>query len=253
MQDCKPANTLIDVKHYIGSSPDSGKTDKGRYQHLVGKLIYLSHTRPDISYAVGVLSQFMHDPRVVHQQAAHKVLAYLKSTIGMGLSYKRGESLGMQIYTDAEYAGSIDDRRSTSGYGCLVGGNLITWRSQKQNVVARSNAEAEFRAMAVVICEGIWVRSILQDLGVFEEKPILLCCDNESAISIAHDPVQHNRIKHIEVDRHFIKEKLEAGMFRSEYVSSLNQLADILTKGLPTSIFEKLRSNLGMSNIDSPD
>ena len=129
MQDCKPTNTPIDVKHYIGSSLDSGKIDKGRYQRLVGKLIYLSHTRPDISYVVGVLSQFMHDPRVVHQQAAHKDLAYLKNTIGMGLLYKRGESLGMQIYTDADYAGSIDDRRSTSGYGCLVGGNLVTWRS----------------------------------------------------------------------------------------------------------------------------
>ena len=107
--------------------------------------------------------------------------------------------------------------------------------------------------MALGICEGIWVRSILQDLGVIEEKPILLCCDNKSAISIAHDLVQHNRTKHIEVDRHFIKEKLEAGMFKSEYVSSSNQLADILTKGLPTSIFEKLRRNLGMANIHSPD
>ena len=107
--------------------------------------------------------------------------------------------------------------------------------------------------MALGICEGIWVRSILQDLGVIEEKPILLCCDNKSAISIAHDPVQHNRTKHIEVDCHFIKEKLEAGMFKSEYVSSSNQLADILTKGLPTSIFEKLCRNLGMANIHSPD
>ena len=107
--------------------------------------------------------------------------------------------------------------------------------------------------MALGICEGIWVRSILQDLGVFEEKPVVLCCENTSAISIAHDPVQYDRTKHIEVDRHFINEKLEAGMFRSEYVSSSNQLADILTKGLPTSIFKKLHGNLGMANIYSPD
>ena len=144
MQDSKLANIPINVKHYIGSSPDFKKIDNGQYQHLVGKLIYLSHTKPNISYVVGVLSQFMHDPRVIHQQAARKVLAYLKGTIGMGLLYKQGESLGVQIYTDADYAGSIDDRRSTSGYGCLVGGNLVMWRSQKQKVVARPNAKAEF-------------------------------------------------------------------------------------------------------------
>ena len=107
--------------------------------------------------------------------------------------------------------------------------------------------------MALGICEGIWVRSILQDLGVFEEKPIVFCFDNKSAISIVHDHVQHNRTKHLEVDRHFIKEKLETGMFISEYVSSLNQLADVFTKGLPTSIFEKLQGNLGMANIYSSD
>ena len=123
----------------------------------------------------------------------------------------------------------------------------MKWRSQKQKVIARSSAEAEFRAMALGICEGIWVRSILQNLGVIEETPILLCCDNKSAISIAHDPVQHDRTKHVEVDRPFIQEKLDSGLLKTEYVASSSQLADLLTKGLPANVFEKMRSNLGMN------
>ena len=222
MQDCKPASTPIDAKHCIESSPNSEKVDKGQYQCLVGKLIYLSQPRPGILYAMGILSEFMYDPRMIHRQAAQRVLAYLKGMTGMGKLYKRQKSLPIQIYSDADYAGSVDDRRSTTGYGCFIGSNLVTWQSQQQKVVARSIAEAEFRAIALGICEGIWVRSILQNLGVIKETPILLCCDNKYAISIAHNPVQHDRTKHVEVDRHFIKEKLESGLLKTMWHHQVN-------------------------------
>ena len=134
----------------------------------------------------------------------------------------------------------------------FFGGNLVTRRSRKQSVVARSSAEAEFRAMAQGVCELLWLKIILEDLKINCDGPMKLYCDNKSAISIAHNPVQHDRTKHIEVDRHFIKEKLDNGLICTPYVSTNGQLADILTKGLNSSTFERIVSKLGMENFNSP-
>ncbi|PNX61308.1 putative copia-type protein, partial [Trifolium pratense] len=140
----------------------------------------------------------------------------------------------------------IVDRRSTTGYCTFLGGNLVTWKSKKQSVVTRSSAEAEFRAMAQGICELLWLKIILEDLKIKWEEPMKLYCDNKSAISIAH------RTKHIEVDRHFIKEKLDSGLICTSFVSSQNQLADVLTKGLNSHNFERIISKLRMDNTYSP-
>ena len=160
----------------------------------------------------------MHDPREAHLQAVYRVLHYLKANPGKGILFRRDAALALECYTDADYAGSPIDRRSTSGYFTFLGGNVVTWRSKKQNVVARSSAEAEFRAMAQGICELLWLKVILEDLRIKWEGPMRLYCDNKSAISIAHNPVQHDRTKHIEIDRHFIKEKLDSGLICTPYV-----------------------------------
>ena len=138
----------------------------------------------------------------------YRLLRYLKSTPGKGILYKNHGTLNLECYTDADYAGALTDRRSTSGYCTLLGGNLVTWRSKKQSVVSRSSAEAEFRSMALGICELLWMKIILEDLRIKWDEPMKLYCDNKAAIAIAHNPVQHDRTKHVEVDRHFIKEKL---------------------------------------------
>jgi hypothetical protein len=242
----------MDPNLKLGNTEESVAVDNEMYQRLVGRLIYLSHTRPDIAYAVSMVSQFMHCPKEIHLQAAHRILHYLKGTPGRGILFKRNGNTTLEAYTDADYAGSIIDRRSTTGYCTFLGGNLVTWRSKKQNVVARSSAEAEFRAMAQGICELLWLKIILEDLKIKWEGPMKLYCDNKSAISIAHNPVQHDRTKHIEVDRHFIKEKLDSGLICTPYVSSQGQLADILTKGLSSSNFERIVSKLGMENTYSP-
>ena len=144
------------------------------------------------------------------------------------------------------------DRRSTTGYCTFLGENLVTWKSQKQSVVARSSAEAEFRAMVQGICELLWLKIILEDMKVKWGEPMRLYCDNKSAISITHNLVQHDRTRHIEVDRHFIKEKLDSGLICTSYVSTQGQLADILTKGLNSSNFKRIISKLRMENTYSP-
>ncbi|PON56572.1 hypothetical protein PanWU01x14_179850 [Parasponia andersonii] len=147
----------------------------------------------------------MHDPREIHLQAAYRVLHYLKGSPGKGILFKKNDRLTLEAYTDADYAGSMMDRRPMTGYCTFLGGNLVTWRSKKQNVVARSSAESEFKAMAQGVCELLWLKIILDDLKVKYEGPMKLYCDNKSAINIAHNPVQHDRTKHNEIDRHFIK------------------------------------------------
>ena len=143
------------------------------------------------------------------------------------------------------------DRKSTSGYCTLLGGNLVTWRSKKQNVVARSIAESEFRSIAQGICELLWLKIILNDLRVKWERPMKLYSDNKSAINIAHNPIQHDRTKHIKIDKHFIKEKLEEGSVCISYVPSGRQLADVLTKGLNSAGFHEIISKLGTEDIYS--
>ncbi|CAL8990138.1 unnamed protein product, partial [Prunus brigantina] len=195
---CKPADTPIEMNHKLCEGMDQEPTNKEQYQRLVGRLIYLAHTRPDIAYAVSVVSQFMHSPSVSHRNAVDRILRYLKLAPGKGLMFSKNRDLEVVGYTDADWAGSITDRRSTSGYFTFVGGNLVTWWSKKQNVVSRSSAEAEYRGMAHGVCELLWIRRLLTELGFKPGKPMELHCDNKSAIDIAHNPVQHDRTKHVE-------------------------------------------------------
>ncbi|RVW80446.1 Retrovirus-related Pol polyprotein from transposon RE1 [Vitis vinifera] len=146
----------------------------------------------------------------------------------------------------------VDDKWSTSGYFTFVGGNLVTWKSKKQNVVARSSAEAEFRGMALGLCEVLWLRLLLQDLGYLSRQPIRLFCDNKAACDIAHNPIQHDRTKHVEVDRFFIKEKLDDKIVELPKIRSKDQLADILTKAVSRQVFSKFLDKLGMYDIYAP-
>jgi len=155
------------------------------------------------------------------------------------------------VFTDANWAGSISDRRSTTGYCSYVWGNLVTWRSKKQSVVARSSVEAEYRGMPHGICEGIWLMRLLRELKMQLNMSMRLLFDNKATISIAKNPV-HDRTKHIELDRHFIKKKVEAGIVNLTYIPTVSQTADIIIKTLLRQTFEKLKSKLGMLDIHSP-
>lgn len=157
------------------------------------------------------------------------------------------------MYTDADWAGCVIDRKSTTGYCSFVWGFLVTWRSKKQSVVARRSAEAEYRAMTHGIYEGIWLKRMLEELQIPTSYTIRMLCDDKAAISYAKNPVHHDRTKHVEIDGHFLKEKIECGQIIVDHVPSCNQTADILTKALSRHAYENVRSNLGMINIYHPN
>ena len=166
MSACQPVDTPIEEGLKLCVETNQMPVDKGRYQRLVRRLMYLAHTRPDLAYALSIVSQFMHNSREQHMNAVMRILRYLKSAPEKGILFtKNVDCQSVDAYSDADWARVIDDKRSTSGYFTFVGGNLVTWRSKKQNVVARLNVEAEFRGMTLGICEPLWLRLLLMDLG----------------------------------------------------------------------------------------
>jgi hypothetical protein len=185
----------------------------------------------------------MHSPTDTHLIAAKRILRYVKGSLSSRLLFQPG-SLNLQAYADADWAGDPIDRRSTSGYVVFLGSTPITWVSKKQCTVSRSSTEAEYRSLASATAEVFWIRMVLKDLGIFLPNPPILWCDNLSALTLASNPVFHARTKHIEVDYHFIREKVVRRDVVVKFISTTDQLADILTKCLPSPSFHRLRANL---------
>jgi hypothetical protein len=252
MLDCRPVDSPMDPNQKLLPNQGEPYSDPERYRRLVGKLIYLTITRPDISFAVGVVSQFMQSPHKDHWDAVIRILKYIKKQPGQGLLYEDKGSTQIVGFCDADWAGSPIDRRSTSGYCVSIGGNLVSWKSKKQNVVARSSAEAEYRAMAVATCELIWIKQLLLELKFGDTQQMKLCCDNQAALHIASNPVFHERTKHIEIDCHFIREKVLSKEIITESVSSNDQLADIFTKSLRGPRIQSICSKLGAFDLYAP-
>jgi len=226
--------------------------DPTLYRQLVGSLVYLAVTRPDIAYAVHIVSQFLAAPRSPHYAAVLRILRYVKGTLFYGLHYSAQSSLELRAYSDADWAGDPTDRRSTTGYCFFLGDSLISWRSKKQTVVARSSTEAEYRALADATQELLWLRWLLEDMGVTHSAATNISCDNQSAIQIAHNDVFHERTKHIEIDCHFVRHHLTHGTIGLRTVSSANQTADIFTKAHPPGRLQDLVSKLKLVAIKPP-
>ncbi|GJX23451.1 ribonuclease H-like domain-containing protein [Tanacetum coccineum] len=249
---CKPVATPMPENGILAhkeTDNDKPLKDITSYQKIVGKLIYLCNTRPDIAYSVHCLSQHMHLPLQSHFEAALRVLRYLKSAPGAGISYSKTNSRSVCTYADSDWAKCKMTRKSVSGYCVFISGCLVSWKSKKQATLSRSSAEAEYRSMASAVCEVMWITKILKDLNFSCHIPAFLFCDNSSAIQIAANPVMHEKTKHFDIDVHLVREKVASGLIKTVHVESENQIADILTKGLGSMQHGKLFSKLSLLNI----
>ena len=246
LEKCRPLKLPMDTHSKLTPTTGTVLAQPEKYQRLVGKLIYLIITRPDVTYTVHVLSKFMHCPTSSHYQAAIRVLRYLASSPGQGILVASKPTTHLTAYCDSDWAGCHTTRRSTSGFCILLGESPISWKSKRQSVVARSTTEAEYRSMAFTICEVMWLRQLLKDLGLKDLGSTVVKCDNQAALAIAANPVHHERTKHVDIDCHFIRDKAAEGIITPVHVSSKDQLADLFTKVLNTDQHQRLLSKLGV-------
>lgn len=248
----EPVDFPMEQNLRLSPSQGSALHDPSPYRRLVGRLIYLTVTRPDIAYSVNILSQFMHEPHQPHMDAVVRLLRYLKATAGQGLFFPANSDLSLQAYCDSDWASCPTTKRSTSGYCIFLGPTIVSWKTKKQSVVSRSSAEAEYRAMTNATCEITWLSYLLCDIGIPLSAPTPLFCDNQSALHIASNPVYHERTKHIEIDCHVVREKISSGLITTTKVSSANQIADLFTKSLGKDQFMWLKTKMGLSSLHNP-
>jgi len=248
MADCKPCFTSVDINPKLSTdgAPIADPTD---FRSLAGALQYLTFTRPDIAYAVQQVCLHMHDPREPHIAALKRILRYVRGTLQLGLHITASSAPNLIVYSDADWAGCPDTRKSTSGYAVFLGDNLISWSSKRQNIVSRSSAEAEYRAVANAVAEASWIRQLLSELHTPLHHAALVYCDNISTVYMSSNPIQHQRTKHIEIDLHFVRERVALGAVRVLHVPTTSQFANIFTKGLPTAVFTEFRSSLNVRSI----
>ena len=244
LTDSKVVSTPLEPNVKLLPSDGTPLSNPTLYRQLVGSLVYLTVTRPDIAYAVHIVSQFLAAPRSTHFSAVLRILRYVKGTLFHGLHFSSHSSLTLTGYSDADWAGDPTDRRSTTGYCFFLGDSPISWRSKKQTVVARSSTESEYRALADATSELVWLRRLLTDMGLDVSSTTSLHCDNCSAIQIAYNDVFHERTKHIEIDCHLVRHHVNQGTLHLVSVPSSHQTADIFTKTHLPSRFQELVSKL---------
>jgi hypothetical protein len=243
MADSKPSKTPCTSGSKLSRHDGETLTDPTTYRQVVGALQYCTLTRPEIAYSVNQLCQHMHAPSSTHCIAAKRVLRYLNGTIDHGLHYTKS-NLQLNAFCDSDWAGCPDDRRSTTGFAVFLGDCLIAWSAKKQAVVSRSSTEAEYRSLSITTAELFWIRMLLKEIRVYLAVPPVLWCDNIGALALASNPVFHARTKHIEVDYHFVREKVLNRDVLIKFISTYDQVADLFTKGLPSAQFLALKSKL---------
>jgi histone deacetylase 1/2 len=246
MWQCNSVDTPISTseKLSITEGCSLGDEDSTNYRSVVGALQYLTLTRPDLSFVVNKVCQFLHSPTTAHWSAVKRILRYVKGTLAMSLKLRKSSSTLVSAFSDADWAGCVDDRRSTGGFVVFFGPNLVSWSARKQPTVSRSSTKAEYKALANAMAEMMWIQRLLTELGIPHSKVARLWCDNIGTKYLSANPVFHARTKHIEIDFHFIRERVAQKLLDIKFISTGDQIADGFTKPMTTAKLREFRFNL---------
>ncbi|KAK9681859.1 hypothetical protein RND81_10G032400 [Saponaria officinalis] len=246
MSNCNSICTPTERGAKLVKDPPGNNVNSTLYKQMVGSLMYLTATRPDIMYAVSMVSRYMERPKETHLLAAKRILRYLRGTTDFGIFYNKGAKSELIGFCDSDYAGDLDDRRSTSGYVFMLGFAVVSWCSKKQPIVTLSTTEAEFVAAATCASQALWLRNILKELQFKQKYSNRLFCDNSSAIKLSRNPIFHGKCKHIDVRYHFLRDLSKDGIIDLVFCKSIDQVADVFTKSLTVDSFKKFRKMLGV-------
>ncbi|KAF5477519.1 hypothetical protein F2P56_004152 [Juglans regia] len=246
MLHTKPSNSPMAANLKLSKFDSPDFEDATLYRSIVGGLQYLSLNRPDLSFAVNKVCQFMHTPKASHWTVVKCSLRYLKATINYVLLFKPQTDFSLQAYSDADWGGCPDDRRSTRRFCIYLGHHLISWSSKKQSTVARSSTKAEYKSLASLAAKVIWLQTVLHELGVFLSTAPTLWCDNIGVIYLSMNPIYHSKTKHMDIDFHFVRDRVAANTLQVQFCSSQDQLANLLTKPIVADRFHRLRSSLNV-------
>ena len=249
MEDITPVSTPMASGCKLSKEDTSPEVDQKGYRSMIGSLLYITASRPDIMHVVGMVGRFQAAPKQSHLLAVKRIFKYLKGTMSYGLWYPRNQNIQLLSYSDADWANCVDERKSTNGGAFFLGESLVSWLSKKQSSISLSTTEAEYIAAATCCTQILWMVQSLADLEVKYVEPIPIHCDNTSAISVSKNPVLHSRTIHIPIKYHFLREQVANKVVQLHYIPSKEQIADIFTKPLPTAQFEYLRKKLGVQSM----
>jgi hypothetical protein len=241
MENCKPTTTPMNQKDKFSKENGTDRVDEEKFGSLIGCLMYLTATSPNILYATSLLYHFMHCPTEIHLRAAKQILRYIKGIVSFGVQFQRSQKLKFYSFSNSDWGGFIDDMKSTYEFYFNLGSGMFSWSSKKQNIVAQSTVEAKFITAAVVVNQALWIQKILCDLHIEEKEITEISVDNQAAITISHNLVFHGKIKHFNIKLYFLREVWKNGDVMLIYCKFEDQLADLFVKPLPVSRFEFLR------------
>jgi hypothetical protein len=251
MEDSTPVSTPMVTGCKLSKDDDSPDVDQSSYRSMIGSLLYITTSRPDIMHVVGMVGRYQSAPKQSHLIAVKRIFKYLKGTMNYGLWYPRNHNFQLSVYSDVDWANCMDERKSTSGGAFFLGDSLVAWLRKKQGSISLSTTEVEYIAAATCCTQVLWMIQTLADLEVKYTAPIPIHCDNTSAISVSKNHVFHSKTKHIPIKYHFLREHVTNTVVSLHYIPSKDQIVDIFTKPLAKSQFEYLRQKLGVTPLSS--
>ncbi|GJT58426.1 hypothetical protein Tco_1001959 [Tanacetum coccineum] len=244
LEDSKPTKTPMSTEIKLTKDDEADSVDSSKYRGMIGSLLYLTASRPDIMFSVCLCARFQENPKTTHLEAVKRIFRYVRGTTHLGLWYPKGTGVETIVYADSDHAGDYVDRKSTSGVCTFMGCCLTSWFAKKQTALAISTTEAEYVSAGKACQQALWMKQALIDYDIRLDD-VLIMCDNKGAI----DLIQHSRTKHIEIRHHFLRDNVQKGNISIEKVASEDNIADILTKPLKREVFNYLRLGLGMMEL----